>query len=50
MKTGKQENPGVSGKRFVPPPIALVFSETAPPKKNEGLTMKILSNPTDDNS
>jgi hypothetical protein len=50
MKTGKQENLGVSGKRFIPPPIALVCPDNAPPKKNKSLTMKLRSNPTDDNS
>jgi hypothetical protein len=50
MKTGKQENPGVSGKRYFPPPIALSRPDTLPPNKNESLTMNLHSNPMDDNS
>jgi hypothetical protein len=49
MKTNKQDNQA-AGKRFVPPPIPLVRPEYAAPKKNESLTMKLRSNPTDDNS
>jgi hypothetical protein len=50
MKTGKQEHPGASGKRFKPPPIALVCPDSAHPKKKENLTMKLRSNPTNDHS
>jgi hypothetical protein len=50
MKTGKQDTQGSSGKRYLPPPITLVRPEYAPPKKNDSLTMKLRSNPTDANS
>jgi hypothetical protein len=50
MKTNKQDNQGATGKRFDPPPIPLDCPDYAPPKKTESLTIKLCSNPTDDNS